>query len=109
MIPQIGFAEILVLALLAIIVVGPKDLPKMMRVVAKFMGQLRAMGQEFRDAFDEMAAAEEMAEIRKEIDELKKLGKLSNLSDEAFEEDMRSLDKDLRTETSNSPSKGNDS
>lgn len=99
MIPQIGFAEMLILALLAIIVVGPRDLPKLMRSIGQFMARIRAMGQEFKDAFDDMAAHEEMAELRKEIEELKGMGKLSNLSDEAFEEDMRALDKDLRDAT----------
>lgn len=89
----------LILALLAIIVVGPRDLPKLMRTVAKVMGQIRAMGQEFRDAFDEMAATEEMSELQKEIDELKKLGKLSNLSDEAMAEDLRKINTELRDAT----------
>lgn len=104
MIPQIGFAEMMVLALLAIIVVGPKDLPKLMRTVGGFMAKIRAMGQEFKDAFDDMGADEEMAELRKEIEDLKKMGKLENLSDEAFAEDMRALDNDLREGTDlNSP------
>ncbi len=99
MIPQVGFAEMLVLALLAIIVVGPKDLPKMMRAFGGFMSHLRSMAQEFKTAFEEMGAAQEMAELRKEIEELKQMGQLSNLSDAAFEEDMRALDQDLRTGT----------
>lgn len=99
MIPQIGFAEMLVLALLAIIVVGPKDLPKLMRKIGQFMAKIRAMGQEFKDAFEDMGAEEEMAELRREIDELKSMGKLSNLSDEAFEEDMRALDAEIREGT----------
>lgn len=99
MIPQIGFAEMMVLALLAIIVVGPKDLPKLMRSLGNFMARIRAMGQEFKDAFEDMGAEEEMAELRREIEDLKKMGKLSNLSDEAFEEDMRALDTELRDGT----------
>ena len=99
MIPQIGFAEMLVLVLLAIIVVGPKDLPKLMRSIGQFMTRIRSMGQEFKDAFEDMGADEEMADLRREIEELKSMGKLSNLSDEAFDEDMRALDKDLREGT----------
>lgn len=106
MIPQIGLAEMLVLALLAIIVVGPKDLPKVMRTIGQFMAKIRAMGQEFKDAFDDMGAEEEMAELRREIDELKNMGKMSNLSDEAFEEDMRALDEELRDSTNFENPKG---
>ena len=99
MIPQFGFAEILVIAMLALIVVGPKDLPLMARKAGQFFARIKAMGQEFKDAFDDMGAAEEMAELRKEIEDLKSMGKLSNLSDEAFAEDMRALDADIREGT----------
>ncbi|NNC36577.1 MAG: twin-arginine translocase subunit TatB [Hyphomonadaceae bacterium] len=97
--PQIGFAEMLLIAILALIVVGPKDLPVMMRKAGNFFGKIKAMGQEFKDAFNQIGADDEMAELRKEIEELKSLGKMSNLSDEAFEEDMRALDRDLRDST----------
>ena len=99
MIPQIGFAEMIVLALLAIIVVGPKDLPVLMRKMGAFMAKVRSLGQEFKDAFADMEAETEMAELRKEIQALKDMGKMENLSDEAFAEDMRNLDKDLRDAT----------
>ena len=99
---------LLVLVLLAIIVVGPKDLPKLMRSVGQFMAKIRAMGQEFKDAFDDMGAEEEMAELRREIEDLKSMGKLSNLSDEAFEEDMRALDDEIRESTNLDNPKGDD-
>lgn len=99
MIPQIGFAEMLVLALLAIIVVGPKDLPFLMRRLGQFTHKLRMMAQDFKTAFDDMAEEGEMAQLKREIEELKSMGKLSNLSDEALEEDMRALDRDIRSGT----------
>lgn len=100
MIPQIGFSEMIILAFLAIIVVGPKDLPKLMRSIGSFMAKIRAMGQEFKSAFEEMGEATEMNELRREIEELKNMGKLSNLSDDAFKEDMRRLDEEIREGTS---------
>jgi sec-independent protein translocase protein TatB len=96
MIPQIGFAEMLLIAILALIVVGPKDLPVMMRQAGNFFGKIKSMGQEFKDAFNQIGADDEMEELRREIDELKSLGQMSNLSDDAFEEDMRALDRDLK-------------
>ena len=101
MLPQLGFAEIIVLALLAIIVVGPKDLPKLMRTIGKFMTKVRGLGQEFKDAFAEMSAEEEIAEMRREIEELKALGKaetyIGDIDDvEELGEQMRALDRDLR-------------
>lgn len=99
MIPQIGFAEMLVLALLAIIVVGPKDLPKLMRTIGQGVAKLRAMAGEFTQAFDEMGAAQEMADLRREIEELKQAGNLDNLADKVIGEDMRDLDTELREAT----------
>ena len=96
MLPSFGPFEFIIIALLALIVVGPEDLPKLMRQLGQFMGRIRAMGREFKSAFDEMGEAAEMAELKKEIEELKKMGQLENLSDDAFEEDMRALDQDLR-------------
>ncbi len=106
MIPQLGFAEMIILMVLAIIVVGPKDLPKLMRSLGQVMSRMRALGNEFKQAFDDMGAEEEIAEMRREIEELKKLGAMENLSDEAFEEDMRALDTELRTATDMSTPKG---
>ncbi len=82
-----------VLALLAIIVVGPKDLPVLMRKIGQAMGKVRAMGQEFKDAFSDMENETEMTELRKEIQALKDLGKLS---DDDLSEDIRELDSTLR-------------
>ena len=109
MIPQFGFAEIIILALLAIIVVGPKDLPKLMRTLGGFMAKIRAMGQEFKDAFDDMGAEDEIAQMRKEIQELKNLGKLENLVGDDIQNEMRELDSDLREATDLSSPKGSES
>ncbi len=106
MIPQFGFAEIVVLALLAIIVVGPKDLPKLMRTMGGFMAKIRAMGQEFKDAFEDMDAEDEIAQMRKEIEELKNLGKIENLVGDDIQNEMRELDADLRDATDVSSPKG---
>ena len=106
MIPQFGFAEIVVLALLAIIVVGPKDLPKLMRTLGGFMAKIRAMGQEFKDAFADMDAEDEIAQMRKEIEELRNLGKLENLVGDDVTNEMRNLDSELREATDMSSPKG---
>ena len=69
--PGIGGLEILVIGLLALIVVGPKDLPLMMRKVGQFVARARAMASEFRSSFDEMARQAELDELRKEVDALR--------------------------------------
>ena len=95
MLPSIGFPEMLVIVLLAIIFVGPKDLPKLMRTIGQWMARIRAMGNEFKSAFDDMDVNEDVAAIRREIEEMKSLGKLpSDIDDE-----MRGLDDDIRAGT----------
>ncbi len=105
MIPQLGFSEILVIAILALVVVGPKDLPKLMRTVGHFVGRIKRLGAEFKDAFEQMGAEDEMAELRKEIDELKSLAGDQSISDKAFEDEMRALDRDLRDSVKPTPVK----
>ena len=69
--PGIGGLEILVIGLLALIVVGPKDLPLLMRKVGKAVGKARSMANEFRSSFDEMARQSELDELRKEVEALR--------------------------------------
>jgi sec-independent protein translocase protein TatB len=50
---DIGWSEILVIAVVAIVVVGPKELPKMLRTFGKTMGTLRRTANDFKRQFDE--------------------------------------------------------
>ncbi len=72
MLPQFGLSEFLLLAVAALIVVGPKDLPLMMRKIGQFVARGRALATEFRSAFDDMARQAELDELRKEIEDLKR-------------------------------------
>jgi sec-independent protein translocase protein TatB len=72
MLPGVGFSELLVLALAALIIVGPKDLPMMMRKVGQMVGKGRAMAREFQAAFEDIARQSELEELRKEIEDLKR-------------------------------------
>lgn len=67
MLPQIGSTELLVIAMLALIVIGPKDLPVMLRKLGQWVGRLRGMANEFRSSFDEMARQSELDDLRKEV------------------------------------------
>lgn len=69
--PGIGGLEILVIGLLALIVVGPKDLPVLLRKVGQAVAKARAMASEFRSSFDEMARQSELDELRKEVEALR--------------------------------------
>ena len=92
--PGIGGLEILVIGLLALIVVGPKDLPLLMRKVGKALGKARAMANEFRSSFDEMARQSELDELRKEVEALRTGQGLVPLGAEA-EATFREISTDL--------------
>jgi sec-independent protein translocase protein TatB len=67
MLPDLSPAHILIVIVVALIVVGPKDLPALLRKIGQFMGRMRGMANEFRASFDEMARQSELDELRKEI------------------------------------------
>ncbi len=93
MIPQIGFSEMLLLGILALVVVGPKDLPLMMRKFGRFTGKLRMMAYEFRQSFDELGRQAELDELRKEVEALKKESGLDEMQKE-FEQTDADIAKD---------------
>jgi sec-independent protein translocase protein TatB len=67
-----SWQHIIILLVVALVVVGPKDLPRLMHMAGKWAGKARAMAAEFRKSFDEMARQTELDELRKEIEDLKK-------------------------------------
>jgi sec-independent protein translocase protein TatB len=75
-----SWSHILIMLVVALVVVGPKDLPRLMNMAGKWAGKARGMAAEFRRSFDEMARESELAELRKEIDDLKKNNPISDLA-----------------------------
>ncbi len=75
-----SWSHILIMLVVALVVVGPKDLPRLMNMAGKWAGKARAMAGEFRRSFDEMARESELSELRKEIDNLKKNNPVSDLA-----------------------------
>lgn len=67
MLPEIGATELMVIAAVALIVVGPKDLPMLLRKLGQFVARLRGMASEFRASFDDMARQSELEDLRKEV------------------------------------------
>jgi sec-independent protein translocase protein TatB len=82
MAPGIGMPELLVVLILALVVVGPQQLPVMMRKVGQMMNQARAMAKEFQNSFDEIGRETELSELRKEIEALKQANPLNEIKGE---------------------------
>jgi sec-independent protein translocase protein TatB len=83
--PGLGWTEILIIAAIAIIVVGPKDLPILMRTIGRFMGKARALAREFQENFEEIAREAELEELRKENEKLRTAAMLPLNSLDALE------------------------
>lgn len=61
--------ELLLVAVVAVVVIGPKDLPKAMRVAGYWVGRARGVARQFRNGFDEMVREAEFAEMEKKWSE----------------------------------------
>ncbi len=65
---DIGWTEMVVVVVLAIIVIGPKDLPKLIRTIGQWTGRARALAREFQSSIDDIAKEAELDEIKKGIE-----------------------------------------
>src|SRR5262245_50768054 len=70
---DIGWTEMLVIAIVMIVVVGPKDLPKMLRTFGKTTAKMRAMAGDFQRQFNEALKEAELDDVKKSVDELRSL------------------------------------
>ncbi|MBX3530758.1 MAG: Sec-independent protein translocase protein TatB [Rhizobiaceae bacterium] len=70
---DIGWTEMLVIAIVMIVVVGPKDLPKMLRTFGKTTSKLRVMAGDFRKQFDEALKEAELDDVKGLVDDVRKL------------------------------------
>lgn len=68
---DIGWSELLVIAVVAIVVVGPKDLPRLMRTFGHYAGKLRRAASDFQSQFEETMRESEIDEVRKAIDSVR--------------------------------------
>jgi sec-independent protein translocase protein TatB len=66
---DIGWQEIIILMLIALIVVGPKDLPRIVKTAGQWMGKARGYARDFQRTIEEAADATEIDAVKKEIDE----------------------------------------
>ncbi len=61
--------EFMLVALVALLVIGPKELPRVMRVIGQWVGKARGIARQFRSGFDEMLRESELAEMEQKWQE----------------------------------------
>ena len=67
---DIGWSELVVIGVVALIAIGPKELPGVLRTVGQYMGKIRKMAAEFQGQFQEAMREAEMADLKKSVDEM---------------------------------------
>src|SRR3954454_14668505 len=67
---DIGWSELVVIAVVALIAIGPKELPAVLRTVGQYMRKIRSMASEFQGQFQEAMREAEMADLKKHVDEM---------------------------------------
>lgn len=95
MFPDLSWSHMLLVLVIALVVVGPKDLPKLMRKMGQWTAKARGMADQFRRSFDEMARQSELDELRKELDELRNTRPLADIDqkmNEALNKPIVTLD-----------------
>ncbi len=68
---DLSWSHILIVLVVALVVIGPKDMPRFMRMAGRWMGKARSMAHEFRRSFDEMSRQAELDELRTELNALR--------------------------------------
>lgn len=68
---DIGWTEILIIAVIALFVVGPKDIPKALRTVGVWVGKLRSLSREFQSTVEDAVRDTELDEVKKQIESAK--------------------------------------
>ena len=69
---DIGFPEFLLISFVLLIVVGPKDLPKVLRSISSFIRKIKSMASQFHSGIDDLANEAEISDLRKEVNKIDK-------------------------------------
>ena len=91
---DLGWSEMLIITVVAIIVVGPKDLPKMLRTLGRFVGQAKRMANEFTGQFQDALRESELEELKKDFDSVTTADPLSDLQN-SIDSDLNDIDREL--------------
>ena len=77
---DIGWSEMAIIVTVALFVIGPRDLPKALRTVGRYVGKVRAMAREFQSSIDEAVRDSELEEVKKQIESVGKLNLKSQIA-----------------------------
>ncbi len=98
---DIGWVELSIIALITILVVGPKEIPRVLRTVTQVMRKVRGMASEFQSGIDDLARESELDDLKKDIEKTASrdfAGELENTIDPTGEvtESVRDIETSLK-------------
>ena len=102
---DLGMTEILVIGVVALIVVGPKDLPRMLRTLGQYTGKMRGMAREFKRSMDDAAREadlDEFKDIQKSLNDVKAI---SSDAARAVQQGINKVDSDIKQAASDAEDK----
>jgi sec-independent protein translocase protein TatB len=76
---DLGWTELLVIAVVAIIVIGPKDLPRALRTFGRWTGKMKGMAREFQNQFNEALREAELDGVKKQVNDLASLDPMKSI------------------------------
>ena len=86
---DIGWSELLVIAVVAIVVIGPKDLPRAMRTVGHWTAKMKRMAREFQNQFNEAIREAELDGVKKDVEALAKINPSADVKRRAGKDERR--------------------
>ena len=96
---DIGFPEFLLISFVLLIVVGPKDLPKVLRSITSFVRKIKSMASQFHSGIDDLANEAEISNLRNEVSQIDNKSilnsEINDLKDLKKEVNLESLKDDI--------------
>ena len=95
-----GWQEFMVIAFVLVLVVGPKDLPRVLRAFTKFTSQARKMSSEFTKSLQEMSNDDELKEVENVLQDAKSgnFNEISELLEDSVTKDVKTVGEELETD-----------
>lgn len=86
---DIGWSELLVIAIVALVVIGPKDLPHAFRVAGQWMAKARNLAREFQSHVDDMVRESDLSDMKREFTDMTRVPELDEIESDLMRGEVR--------------------